>query len=289
MRCLIAIPTYNRAHLITRAVQAALGQSYENIDVMVIDDGSSDATQDVLRGFFDDQRFTYVKLSQNVGTARAKNAAIKMGIFDAISFHDSDDIPERDKILLQARSLQRTDLVADPCLNWARIGRMAGDTVQVTLALTAHWLIASDGSKRRIGRALSIVDDYFPNLQLNAGPLGDWILINSGLFRKEAITAVGGFTHGIEEDRDMRNKFLRRGEIIWFIDEPLVTKIECEDSLTIAAGSDYRSGERETDRIAAWNVLDAAVGAIPYKIDLAGVEIAFCSRPSAISRDWNSA
>ena len=101
MRCRIAIPTYNRAHLISRAVRSALDQSHPDTEVMVIDDGSTDDTEATVLNFKADPRFSYVKLARNVGTAAAKNVAIALGSFDAITFHDSDDIAERDKLLRQ--------------------------------------------------------------------------------------------------------------------------------------------------------------------------------------------
>ena len=62
----------------------------------------------------------------NAGTAAAKNVAMVLGDYDAISFHDADDIAERDKILRQASgSGDDMGLRADPILNWAMAGQAA--------------------------------------------------------------------------------------------------------------------------------------------------------------------
>jgi GT2 family glycosyltransferase len=285
MKCLIAIPTYNRSALIGRAVRAALEQSYENTDVLVVDDGSHDDTHQVLKAFMDHPRFCYMRLAKNVGTARAKNVAIAYGACDAITFHDSDDVPDPHKVLLQARCLAQNGVHADPCLNWAQSGVEPGSSLEIALVLTQHWLIGSDGSRRKIGRALSLVDDFFPNLQMNAGPWGDWILINSGLFRHSVFVQVGGFQNCVEEDRELRNRLLMQGQVVWLLEEPLVTKIECADSLTVAAQTNYESTQRQGDRDLVWGRAMAwrcGAQAPSIKLDLEGVMIDEISRPELV-------
>ena len=281
MRCRIAIPTFNRATLIGRAVRSALDQSYPDVEVMVVDDGSTDGTRAALDRFATEPRFTYVRLRDNVGTAAAKNVAIALGTYDAITFHDSDDIAERDKLLRQASILAKTDVAADPILNWAMAGRVPGP-LDVSVALTQHWLFGADGSRRLIARALSLTDDFFPQLQMNAGPLGDWILINPGLFRRSVFARAGGFENCVEEDRELRNRLLMHGDVMWLIDEPLLSKIECNDSLTVAGPTAYASPRRRRDRALVWERAAAwrAGGRPPVvPIDLAGVVIDGPPRP----------
>jgi glycosyltransferase involved in cell wall biosynthesis len=285
MKCLIAIPTFNRSALIGRAARAALEQSYENTDVLVVDDGSHDDTHQVLKPFMDNPRFCYMRLGKNVGTARAKNVAIAYGVCDAITFHDSDDVPDPHKVLLQVRCLAQKGVQADPCLNWAQSGVEPGSPLEIALVLTQHWLIGSDGSRRKIGRALSLVDDFFPNLQMNAGPWGDWILVNSGLFRHSVFGQVGGFQNCVEEDRELRNRLLMQGQVVWLLEEPLVTKIECADSLTVAAQTNYQSTQRQGDRDLVWGRAMAwrcGAQAPSIKLDLEGVMIDDISRPELV-------
>ena len=282
MRCRIAIPTFNRASLIGRAVRSALDQSHPDIEVMVVDDGSTDGTAQVLAPFRADPRFSYVRLRRNAGTAVAKNIAIVLGTYDAITFHDSDDIAERDKLLRQAAILQLQSIQTDPILNWSMAERGSGERIDVGAALTQHWLLDADGHRRRITRSLSLVDDFFPQLQMNAGPLGDWILINPALFRRAVFARVGGFERCVEEDRELRNRLLMHGEVMWLIDEPLLTKVECADGLTVDAQTGYRSPRRDRDRNLVWERAAAwrAGGLAPLSpIDLSDVEIAEVSHP----------
>lgn len=282
MRCRVAIPAYNRAHLIGRAVRSALEQSYHDIEVVVVDDGSTDDLRGALGPFLSDPRFCYVRMAHNRGTAAAKNLAMVLGHFDAISFHDSDDIAERDKLLRQAAILQMATIKADPILNWSVAGHGPGASLDVGVALTQHWLLDANGGRRQITRALALVDDFFPQLQMNAGPLGDWILINPGLFRRSALVRAGGFENCVEEDRELRNRLIMHGEIIWLIEEPLLTKVECADGLTVATATDYRSDTRRLHRDMVWSRVAAwRYGAAPpvVAVELGDVQVTEISNP----------
>ncbi|MBY0610831.1 MAG: glycosyltransferase family 2 protein [Beijerinckiaceae bacterium] len=285
MHCVVAIPTFNRRASVIRAVETALAQAYDPLKVAVIDDGSTDDTRACLSRYFDDPRFLYIGLRHNVGTAQAKNAALALLPFDAITFHDSDDLSHPTKVLLQQRALALPAVMADHCLNWPLARREPGSRLDVGAALTCHFLIAPDGSKVRVGRALSLVDDFFPQLQMNAGPPGDWILINSGLFRRDVFQRLGGFRDCIEEDRELRNRLIMNGEVIWLIDEPLLTKIDSAGNLTGDHATGYASERRKADRAAIWSAIDdwrRGLPPAPVPIDVREIVIDFVSRPDEI-------
>ena len=88
-RVSIIIPTYNRANFLGEAVASALGQDYGQIEVIVIDDGSTDDTKKVLETF-KDQRLVCAH-QENAGRSRARNRAIAMARGQYITFLDSDD------------------------------------------------------------------------------------------------------------------------------------------------------------------------------------------------------
>ncbi len=290
MHCLIVIPTFNRADSLAAAITAALGQSHADLTVCVVDDGSTDTTPEVCASFADNPKFLAIRLAANMGTARAKNAALALVPFDAVSFHDSDDIPDRDKIVRQARTLARRDLVADPCLPWRADVQPPGATALLDVVLTGHRHVSADGSDVHIHRALSLVDDFFPNLQFNTGPLGDWVLINSGLFGRSILQKAGGYADMVEEDRELRNRILMHGGNMWLIEEPLLTKFESADSLTVAGETGYRSERRARDRASVWSAIAdwRRTGTAPVQpIDLADLCLAGVTRPErlAVAKD----
>lgn len=283
----IIMPTFNRAHLITNAIRAALDQSWWNIRVTVVDDASSDGTADAVRPFFSHPKFNYIKLGKNLGTANAKNAGLLLTNGDAVTFHDSDDLPHRDKVLHQVRVLTAQDVDAHECLNWALAGKTAGQRLQVGAALTHHELILPDGRRMEIRRDISLFDDVFPNLQMGTQVPGEWTHINSGLFRADVFKRLGGFENCIEEDREFRNRLILNGEIVWVIPELLLTKIETPDSLTQSVESDYESAKRKVDRLLVWGkVADwRKYGRVePVTIDIDDLEVTFVSNPYHLNR-----
>ncbi len=82
------IPTYNRAHFVRRAVDSALGQSRPGDEVIVVDDGSTDNTAEVLAPYGD--RITYVRTA-NGGGGAARNVGVRLASRDLVAFLDSDD------------------------------------------------------------------------------------------------------------------------------------------------------------------------------------------------------
>lgn len=96
----IIIPTYNRAHIIEKSVRSVCAQTYQNIEILIIDDGSTDPTQEIISSIAD-SRIKYFYTSSNKGPSAARNYGIKEAKGELIAFHDSDDIcyPDKLKIL----------------------------------------------------------------------------------------------------------------------------------------------------------------------------------------------
>ncbi len=94
-RVSIVIPTYNCANFLGEAVASALGQDYQSLEVIVVDYGSTDETQDVLATFHD-QRLIYLR-HDNASRSRARNRAIAVARGEYVTFLNSDDcyLPSR--------------------------------------------------------------------------------------------------------------------------------------------------------------------------------------------------
>ena len=89
-RISVVIPTYNRAHLIRRTVENVLEQTYGNVLAIVLDDGSSDETDAVMKAYAGNDRVRYVK-QQNGGVSSARNHALRLVQGGYVAFLDSDD------------------------------------------------------------------------------------------------------------------------------------------------------------------------------------------------------
>jgi glycosyltransferase involved in cell wall biosynthesis len=88
-RVSVIIPTYNRAKLISEAVESVLRQTYKPYEIIVVDDGSTDNTEEVLKKY--EGKITYLR-QRNSGPSRTRNNGIRAATGELIGFLDSDDI-----------------------------------------------------------------------------------------------------------------------------------------------------------------------------------------------------
>ena len=100
----VIIPTYNRARTIERSVSSVRKQSYQDIEIIVVDDCSTDETESVIKSM-SDCRITYYKLERNSGACTARNKGIELAHGEYIAFQDSDDEWHENKLDLQLRAL----------------------------------------------------------------------------------------------------------------------------------------------------------------------------------------
>lgn len=112
----VIIPTYNRAGPVQNAINSALNQTYENIEIIVVDDNSSDNTEDLIKKN-SDNRIIYIKKRINSGgPAEPRNIGLKISSGLWVAFLDSDDIWMPDKIKRQIDVMREMNLSAS-CTN----------------------------------------------------------------------------------------------------------------------------------------------------------------------------
>jgi glycosyltransferase involved in cell wall biosynthesis len=95
--------TYNRAHYVREAIDSALAQTYPNVEIIVVDDGSTDETQAVLKGYGDKISHFY---QNNQGLSAARNLGIKNSSGEYLAFLDDDDIWLPEKLELQVAYME---------------------------------------------------------------------------------------------------------------------------------------------------------------------------------------
>ncbi|MCL2115849.1 MAG: glycosyltransferase [Methanobrevibacter sp.] len=94
----VIMPVYNRANIVKKAIDSVLSQSYPNIELILVDDGSTDGTLDVLKKI-KDERIILIKNKDNQGQTKTRNIAIKAVKGEYITYLDSDDDWDKDYIL----------------------------------------------------------------------------------------------------------------------------------------------------------------------------------------------
>ncbi|ORX76898.1 nucleotide-diphospho-sugar transferase [Anaeromyces robustus] len=87
----IIIPSYNSAKYLDRCIEHALKQTLKNVEVIVINDNSSDNTEEILAKYTNDKRFKYASIHPNHGAAMGRNIGMDLSTGEFIGFVDSDD------------------------------------------------------------------------------------------------------------------------------------------------------------------------------------------------------
>jgi glycosyltransferase involved in cell wall biosynthesis len=87
----IIIPTYNRAHLITKAIKSVLEQSFQDFELIIVDDASTDNTEEIVAQI-KDSRIRYFKQKENQERSAARNYGVSVARAKFVNFFDSDDV-----------------------------------------------------------------------------------------------------------------------------------------------------------------------------------------------------
>lgn len=199
----IILPTYNRAHCMERAVDSVLRQTYSQWELLVIDDGSTDHTEEIMAAYAaSDDRIRYNRLACNKGAAAARNEGIRLARYDYIAFQDSDDAWHADKLEKQMR--------------------VFGESPETGLVYCAIQGI------RQNGRPVRIPDDAMDR-QFLSGDLyklllqGNVIDAPSVVIQKKCLERCGGFDEGLSclEDWELFLRIAKEYEI-GYVDEALV-------------------------------------------------------------------
>jgi glycosyltransferase involved in cell wall biosynthesis len=193
----VIIPTYNRSHYLREAIESVLNQVYESIEIIVIDDGSTDDTKGVVEKYGERIKYIY---QDNAGVTAARNTGTENAKGKFVAFLDDDDIWE-------ANMLQKAIKMLDK----------AGEEVGVAY-VDCRYFRASD-RKALFDKGMSqFSGDIFGEL-LKA----NFIPINTVLIKKECFDKVKGFDENIEwyEDWDLLLRIALAGYKFEFINEPL--------------------------------------------------------------------
>lgn len=101
----VIIPTYNRGQIIEKAINSVLKQTYKELEIIVVDDCSTDDTFKIVQSI-DDERVKYFRLAENSGACYARNYGVNNAIGKYIAFQDSDDVWDLSKLEKQLNYLK---------------------------------------------------------------------------------------------------------------------------------------------------------------------------------------
>ena len=105
----IIMPSYNTGRFISETINSVLAQTYQNWELIIVDDCSTDDTDEVVSEFLVDTRIKYIKNENNSGAAVSRNKALREATGRWIAFLDSDDLWEPDKLTKQIAFMDNND------------------------------------------------------------------------------------------------------------------------------------------------------------------------------------
>ena len=133
----VIMPAYNAGEYISDAINSVLGQSYENLEIIVIDDCSTDNTKEVLESY-NDKRLFYSKNERNEGIVKSLNRGLEFSRGMYIARMDADDICHKDRIMCQLQFLE-----AHPELDMVSINPIIMDENGTKLHKSRHFILTS--------------------------------------------------------------------------------------------------------------------------------------------------
>lgn len=209
----VIVPTYERAGLICESLDSVFAQSYRPIELIIVDDGSTDGTPALVqawsRGHAEDQDFEIRTLQQDhAGAPAARNVGLVRCRGEFIQFLDSDDLLHSEKIERQVARLMRDK------------------RLDVTYAHAAYFTVTADWSAEPY--------DRFPKAgeqPLTAFLLGNCWLAQCALFRRRACHAIGPWDEQapILEDWDYAIRLILGGACLDFSEGTLLLYRQSHD------------------------------------------------------------
>ena len=178
----VVIPCYNQERYLGEALQSVFAQTYPRMEVIVVDDGSDDATASIARGFGDRIRFMQ---QQNRGASAARNLALSACSGDYVQFLDGDDKIESAKILRQVEFLEQN---RDTGIVYSDV-RYFSDINPDERSLGPYVL--------EEGRPWTPMHWEAPGTMLEKLIKRNVLAINSALVRRDAVVAVGPWNENL--------------------------------------------------------------------------------------------
>lgn len=208
------IPTYRRANLIGRAIQSIISQTYKDFEIIVVDDGSNDNTEETIRSI-KDERIIYIRHDKNQGAPAARNTGIKAALGNYIAFQDSDDYWHPQKLEKQIKVFENSP---------SEVGVVYTGFFRIVNGIKEYipysWVTKKEG-------------DIHKELLK-----GNFIALSSIVVRKECFKKVGLFDERLPRLQDW--EFVIRISKYYsfkFIEEPLLTALFTPDSLSASEGA----------------------------------------------------
>jgi glycosyltransferase involved in cell wall biosynthesis len=206
----VVIPTYNRAAKVGKGIESALNQTFSDLEVIVVDDGSADDTRAFISQTFGDRVRYFYQTNQGASAARNKGIAEARG--EWIAFLDSDDEWEQDKLEWQLRTLERFAPQCGGCYTDVKLVNHSETRTFFQLAENSYHHQLEMG-----------VSEKALQLLVRPGGAGMVICLSSFMGRTDLIRKTGGFDLRLPYSQDSEFLFrLAMATGFCYVNRPLV-------------------------------------------------------------------
>lgn len=231
----IITPTYNHAHLLSRAILSVRNQTYEDIEHVIVDDASTDGTAELMTRY--DGQVRYIRKGENDGLSETRNVGIRRASADRILFLDADDELKADAVESLVEYLDGEEFAG---------------------VIPSKMKVETDGSVRyNISRERVVTAEDLREENVLGG-------IGGGIFERDALEEVGLFDPELRHSEDY-DLYLRLAEkfSLYAVDQPLyVHYTGFDDQLTSDRGhydhieSIRRFLQKHEDRMSAYRLAE---------------------------------
>ncbi len=190
----VVIPTYNRAEKVRNAIDSVLAQTFSDLEVIVVDDGSSDQTGRLLSETYGNRIQYYFQ--PNGGVSSARNKGIGQAKGEWIAFLDSDDLWETEKLEWQFKALERFGTQCGACYTDTRLFNHPEQRTLFQMADESYHHEETMGVNGEVLRLL-----------VRPGGAGMVVHLSSLLARADVLRKVGGFNPGLLYSEDSEFMF----------------------------------------------------------------------------------
>lgn len=221
----IILPTYNRAHLLPKAIESVLGQTYQNWELLIWNDGSTDETDILLRSFNDPRIKCFTH--ENRGKSFALNRCLEIAQGDLIAFLDDDDQWLPRKLEIQVEAMSR----------WQEIDLVFGNFININVEDQTEEIAFNQASEGLAKLDLQEIDKNW--WLINQGFLegitrSNFIAFDSVMMRRMTIEKIGLFNENLKASEDFEYwwRLGLAGLKVAFTDEIVMNRVKYPGSLS---------------------------------------------------------
>lgn len=242
----VVVATYNRAYCLPRTLDSVLQQTHECIELLVVDDGSTDNTRELIETkYADEPRIRYL-YQENQGVSAARNHGIRSATGQYVALIDSDDVWKPWKIELQLAALA---MAPEAGMVWTDMEAINPDEEVISPAYLQtmygayQWFERDDlfSTSHPIEQVAPHFGDTLAGRRLYVGDIfsqmimGNLVHTSTVLIRRERMEKVKGFNEGLRvtgEDYDFHLRTCREGPVAYLDVSSILYQVGMPDQLT---------------------------------------------------------